>query len=63
MNNRNAEYKEFIESYLKDFYAQFHELPQNKLFETMEYSLLAGGKRLRPVLAMEFCRLCGLVTS
>ena len=59
MNNRNAEYKEFIESYLKDFYAQFHELPQNKLFETMEYSLLAGGKRLRPVLAMEFCRLCG----
>ena len=59
MNNQNAEYKGFIESYLKDFYAQFHELPQNKLFETMEYSLLAGGKRLRPVLAMEFCRLCG----
>ena len=25
----------------------------------MEYSLLAGGKRLRPVLAFEFCRMCG----
>ena len=59
MNNRTAEYKAHIEGYLKDFYAQLHDLPQNKLFEAMEYSLLAGGKRLRPVLAMEFCRLCG----
>jgi len=25
----------------------------------MEYSLLAGGKRLRPIFAMEFCRICG----
>jgi len=25
----------------------------------MEYSLLAGGKRLRPVLVLECCRLCG----
>ena len=24
----------------------------------MEYSLLAGGKRLRPIFALEFCRLC-----
>ena len=59
MNNRTAEYKAHIEGYLKDFYAQLHDLPQNKLFEAMEYSLLAGGKRLRPVLVMEFCRLCG----
>ena len=59
MNNRTSEYKTYIESFLKNFYAQFHDLPQNKLFDAMEYSLLAGGKRLRPVLAMEFCRLCG----
>ena len=59
MNNRSSEYKAYIESYLKDFYVQLHDLPQNKLFEAMEYSLLAGGKRLRPILAMEFCRLCG----
>lgn len=59
MNNRIAEYKDYIESFLQDFYAQFHDLPQNKLFDVMEYSLLAGGKRLRPILAMEFCRLCG----
>ncbi|MBR3060191.1 MAG: polyprenyl synthetase family protein [Oscillospiraceae bacterium] len=29
------------------------------LGEAMRYSLLAGGKRLRPVLALEFCRVCG----
>lgn len=27
--------------------------------EAMSYSLKNGGKRIRPVLAMEFCRLCG----
>ena len=59
MNNRSADYKAYIEEYLKNFYTELHDLPQNKLFEAMEYSLLAGGKRLRPVLAMEFCRLCG----
>ena len=59
MNERICGYKAYIEDYLKNFYAQLHDLPQNKLFEAMEYSLLAGGKRLRPVLAMEFCRLCG----
>ena len=59
MNERISGYKAYIEDYLKNFYAQLHDLPQNKLFEAMEYSLLAGGKRLRPVLAMEFCRLCG----
>ena len=29
------------------------------LQEAREYSLLAGGKRIRPVLALETCRLCG----
>ena len=29
------------------------------LQEAMEYSLLSGGKRIRPVLALESCRLCG----
>lgn len=59
MNDRISEYKTYIEMYLKDFYQQFHDLPQAKLYDSMEYSLLAGGKRLRPVLAMEFCRMCG----
>ena len=29
------------------------------LQEAMEYSLMAGGKRVRPVLTLECCRLCG----
>lgn len=34
-------------------------LLQAELFRAMRYSLLAGGKRLRPVLVLEFCGLCG----
>lgn len=59
MNNRTTEYKAYIEAYLADWYARFHKEPQAKLFDAMEYSLLAGGKRLRPVFAFEFCRMCG----
>ena len=55
---RTAEYREYIETYLADWYSRFDDLPQKQLFEAMEYSLLAGGKRLRPVFAFEFCRLC-----
>lgn len=29
------------------------------LLESMDYSLMAGGKRIRPVLVLEFCRVCG----
>ena len=59
LDSRSREYREYIASYLKDFYAQFHDMPQKDLFQAMEYSLLAGGKRLRPIFAFEFCRLCG----
>ena len=31
----------------------------NGLWEVMEYSLMAGGKRIRPVLVLEFCRAAG----
>ena len=59
LEERSREYREYIENYLKDFYEQFHDEPQKPLFEAMEYSLLAGGKRLRPIFAFEFCRMCG----
>ena len=51
-------YKQFIETYLKDFYSRFSGEPQKKLFDAMQYSLFAGGKRIRPILTMEFCRMC-----
>ncbi len=59
LQNRTQEYRGFIEQYLSDFYAQFHNEPQQQLFEAMNYSLLSGGKRLRPIFTLEFCRLCG----
>lgn len=58
-NARTREYREFIEDYLKNLYAEFRDQPQKPLYQAMEYSLLAGGKRLRPVFAFEFCRLSG----
>jgi len=33
--------------------------PRGDLYDAMEYSLLAGGKRIRPVLTLECCRICG----
>ena len=32
---------------------------QKRVIAAMQYSLDAGGKRIRPVLVLEFCRLCG----
>ena len=29
------------------------------LFDAMRYSLLAGGKRLRPIFVLDFCAMCG----
>lgn len=56
---RTGEYRAHIESYLENLYSAYAQEPQQKLFEAMKYSLLAGGKRLRPIFAFEFCRLCG----
>lgn len=33
--------------------------PQAKVLEAMRYSLEAGGKRIRPLLVLAFCRACG----
>ena len=57
-SERFREYRQYIEKYLSDFYSRFDSEPQKALFEAMKYSLLAGGKRLRPIFAFEFCRLC-----
>ena len=55
----NKAYRDYIEEYLGEIYQEFSDLPQKKLFEAMEYSLLAGGKRLRPIFVFDFCRMCG----
>lgn len=53
------EYISFIESTLKQFsYKNKLEL-QSSIAEAMDYSLEAGGKRIRPVLVLAFCNMCG----
>ena len=54
---RMQTYREAVETYLDECFTE--DLPQKRLFEAMRYSLLAGGKRIRPVLVLEFCRVCG----
>ncbi|MBQ9169002.1 MAG: polyprenyl synthetase family protein [Oscillospiraceae bacterium] len=56
---RSREYRIFIEDYLRKWFDQFHGEPQETLYSAMEYSLLAGGKRLRPIFVFDFCRMCG----
>ncbi len=50
-------YTHNIEDYLHRCFLE--SVPQIRLYESMRYSLLAGGKRLRPVLTQAFCELCG----
>ena len=56
---RLTQYKKHIEHYLESYYNSFQEEPQARLFDAIRYSLLAGGKRLRPIFVFEFCRLFG----
>lgn len=59
LEERSREYRGFIEDYLRENVANFDSEPQEKLFSAMRYSLLAGGKRLRPIFTFDFCRMCG----
>ena len=55
----NRAYLQAIEEYLGEIYGDLKDQPQKKIFEAMEYSLLGGGKRLRPIFTLDFCRMCG----
>ena len=57
MNDLMQRYMDRTEEYLARCFT--NDAPQKKLFEAMRYSLLAGGKRLRPVMVLAFCELCG----
>lgn len=58
-NSRTLGYKEYTEKYLSEMIAAARSEPQQKLYDAMQYSLMAGGKRLRPIFVYEFCRMCG----
>jgi len=51
------DYVREVETYLDGFFIS--PVQWKPLYEAMRYSLLGGGKRIRPVLALEFCRVSG----
>lgn len=57
-DTRYEEYRSAVEGYIGSL---FTDKPHwADLYDAMRYSLLAGGKRLRPVLTLEFARLGGM---
>lgn len=58
-------YKQLLDIYVEKIENELMKLTEDKpelqsvVVDAMEYSLRAGGKRLRPVLMLEFYRMCG----
>ncbi len=52
------DYQNMIETALKGFLPQ-GKFTEQTLIDSMEYSLMVGGKRIRPLLTLLFCELCG----
>jgi len=53
------EYRQKIDKALEEYFRLPDSLPYSGLSDAMRYSLLAGGKRIRPMLVLEFCRIAG----
>ena len=59
--NKNYSLKEYIEiinNYIETAVGEC-DFGEDIVHNAMKYSLSIGGKRIRPVLVLEFCRLCG----
>ncbi len=52
------EYKNLVDAQLAEYFTP-SGLSYDGLLESMHYSLTAGGKRIRPMLVLEFCRISG----
>lgn len=50
--------KDLVDRYLKQYLQKEEGVPET-IYEAMEYSLFAGGKRLRPILTVAGCEVCG----
>ena len=54
-----AAYSKMVEDRLMTYIQPSEDKGQAVVFEACRYSAMAGGKRLRPGLVLEFCRVCG----
>ena len=58
MNKEFDRYKSIVEEHLLDFIPEIDH-KSITIYESMKYSLTAGGKRLRPVLLLAACEFAG----
>ncbi len=58
INTLLKDYKDLVESRIEELFPET-DCGYSRVLEAARYSLLNGGKRIRPVIMMEFCRLCG----
>ena len=56
---RYDSYRAAVDDHLGGLFADAKDKPYRRLQEAMRYSLLAGGKRVRPVMTMAFCDMLG----
>lgn len=52
------QYNTILENRINEIYPEL-DVEYNKVLEASRYSLMLGGKRIRPALVFEFCKLCG----
>ena len=58
INSTLNDYKILIDSYLDDVFSD-RKFDYREVIDAMAYSVKAGGKRIRPILTLEFGKLCG----
>ena len=58
MDRKFDDYKKLVDEHLLDFLPNVDN-KSISLYESMKYSLTAGGKRLRPVLLLAACEFAG----
>ncbi len=53
------DYKEYIEKEIDRLFPQISNIGYSEVCDASRYSLTLGGKRIRPVIMLEFCKLFG----
>lgn len=56
------QYRVLIDNSLMNYVSK-PDFEEKRVYEAMEYAFTGGGKRIRPILTLEFCRLCGMDIS
>ena len=64
MTEKNSEILKYYISEIENEISKYliiteNNQPQSVIINAMKHSLSAGGKRIRPVLVLEFCKMCG----